>query len=291
MKAKCNIIKDLIPLYIENIASDESCNLIEEHIKECSKCNQELIEMKFDTTSSIETSTAPLEKIRKQLQKKRIKTASVSALITAIMVVLSVAYFTAPEFLSYSSEPIEINEVNDSIVISFDDAVTDYKVNEKSQNIFEITTWNTIFGNLTHRESIAEIVLNPNGEKVNTVYYISNNGTEDKVIYGENPVDNGGRVTLPRVFLNYYATLAAFVILICAIISFVFRKNIKISKRIHHTILFPLSYLVSQFVIRGFSGSTYSATRDLYAISLLTIPLFFVLIFLYNHLYIKHTTM
>ena len=38
MKISCNVIRDLLPLYYENIASNDSRDLVETHCKECSKC-------------------------------------------------------------------------------------------------------------------------------------------------------------------------------------------------------------------------------------------------------------
>ncbi len=42
----CNIIKDLIPLYIDDCCSDESKTIIEEHIKNCDDCKKLFTEMK-----------------------------------------------------------------------------------------------------------------------------------------------------------------------------------------------------------------------------------------------------
>ncbi|MCR5481756.1 MAG: DUF4825 domain-containing protein [Clostridia bacterium] len=44
----CNIIKDLLPLYIEGLTSEESNSLIEEHLKECEACRELYEEMKKD---------------------------------------------------------------------------------------------------------------------------------------------------------------------------------------------------------------------------------------------------
>ena len=38
MKIDCNVIRDLLPLYYEDIASKESRELVEEHCKECTEC-------------------------------------------------------------------------------------------------------------------------------------------------------------------------------------------------------------------------------------------------------------
>ena len=36
MKIECEVIQDIIPLYAEDIVSDESRKLIESHLKDCS---------------------------------------------------------------------------------------------------------------------------------------------------------------------------------------------------------------------------------------------------------------
>jgi len=40
MKINCEIIKDLYPLYVEGIASEASCHLVEEHIGNCEGCGK-----------------------------------------------------------------------------------------------------------------------------------------------------------------------------------------------------------------------------------------------------------
>lgn len=40
MKPNCDIIKDLLPLYCDGVCSDASKSAIQEHIEECSSCNE-----------------------------------------------------------------------------------------------------------------------------------------------------------------------------------------------------------------------------------------------------------
>lgn len=42
MKTSCEIIQDLIPLVKDHVASQASIKLVEEHIRECDDCKQEL---------------------------------------------------------------------------------------------------------------------------------------------------------------------------------------------------------------------------------------------------------
>lgn len=42
MKVHCNIIQDLLPLYYDDICSEESKTLVEEHLEKCVTCRKEL---------------------------------------------------------------------------------------------------------------------------------------------------------------------------------------------------------------------------------------------------------
>jgi len=40
MNMKCEVIRDLLPLYVDGVASEESRALIEEHLKTCEGCRE-----------------------------------------------------------------------------------------------------------------------------------------------------------------------------------------------------------------------------------------------------------
>ena len=46
MKISCEIIKDLLPLYLDGVCSNDSKTLLEEHFAECDNCKAELQAMK-----------------------------------------------------------------------------------------------------------------------------------------------------------------------------------------------------------------------------------------------------
>lgn len=45
---ECNVIKDLLPLYIDECCSQESAELVEEHLKECADCRAAYENMRSD---------------------------------------------------------------------------------------------------------------------------------------------------------------------------------------------------------------------------------------------------
>ena len=46
MKDVCNIVQDLLPLYSDEVCSEDSRNLVEEHVKECEACQDFLKKLK-----------------------------------------------------------------------------------------------------------------------------------------------------------------------------------------------------------------------------------------------------
>ncbi len=48
MKHKCGIIKDLLPLYVDSVCSDESREAVDEHISECAECRALMDELRKD---------------------------------------------------------------------------------------------------------------------------------------------------------------------------------------------------------------------------------------------------
>ncbi|GKX30715.1 hypothetical protein SH1V18_31950 [Vallitalea longa] len=92
MKIDCEIIKDLLPLYIDGICSDKSKELIEEHIKVCDDCNNELqliqkklplnlIELNLNEAEAV-------KKISKEWKKGMAKSLLQGIFITAIFALI-----------------------------------------------------------------------------------------------------------------------------------------------------------------------------------------------------------
>ena len=67
MKYDCEIIQDLLPLYIDDVCSIKSKVVIEEHILECSKCKELLSELGNQAV----TQELSIEKNREERKKEK----------------------------------------------------------------------------------------------------------------------------------------------------------------------------------------------------------------------------
>lgn len=295
-KMNCNIVKDILPLYADNVVSEETKTLVEEHLPNCCDCKKELSLLKsnLETPEVVITEKddiAFLKKIGLDIRKKRIFAAILSATISAIVVILSFAYLTAPEYLPYTElfEVVTAHENNGNVTLSF---TGEYELSQREQGVYDISIYNTILNKLCNTTRKQVITVNPNGEQVSAIYYVSNGGQEDKVIYGMNPIVNDGVLTLPRLFLNYYIAVAILITFVLTVLLLLFRKKQKIKTVIALILFIPISYIVSHVMIAGLNSTSYSATRDFYLILLLVIPIYFILYILYkkknNHRNVGH---
>lgn len=90
MNASCEIIKDLLPLYHDGVCSEESRALVDAHLKECSKCREELKQYDEDNRWSSHLDEAKLLRETAKTWKKNKKEAFFNgALIIAMLACIS----------------------------------------------------------------------------------------------------------------------------------------------------------------------------------------------------------
>ena len=124
MKISCDVIKDLLPLYIDDILSNDSKNLVDEHIEECESCNDELRKLSGDEVYScavnqIENKSIydSLNKIRKRISLKIQLTVLTSVIFTSIVAVFAWDYYDNHRIYVPYKEA-KIKWVKDSMITS-----------------------------------------------------------------------------------------------------------------------------------------------------------------------------
>lgn len=94
MKISCKIIEDLLPLYIDDVCSEESRRIVDEHLSECSKCSEILNQMKKENLpmENIELNlieTEPIRNLSKEWHKK-LKKYVFRGVISTLLIVATV---------------------------------------------------------------------------------------------------------------------------------------------------------------------------------------------------------
>ena len=94
-KNECNIVRDLMPLVLDRVASDESREIVEEHITACGECRKQYEDMKAEMPEETRTEfeedqaqfISAVRKVRKQKRKRRIIALVTAAVICFLAVV------------------------------------------------------------------------------------------------------------------------------------------------------------------------------------------------------------
>lgn len=98
MKFSCSIVDDLLPLYLEDICSEDSKAAVEEHLQDCSACQKKLARMK---NSEIipqvrkQESKFPIADYTGKIKRHRIRVGILVALISILAAcILSLCFLT-----------------------------------------------------------------------------------------------------------------------------------------------------------------------------------------------------
>lgn len=303
MKNECSIVRDLLPLYVEQMVSAETGAFVEEHLAGCEACRKECDGLKQsqeqeegrkamngkDGVSAGEKAAGddvgPLVSIQRKLQKQKVKTILCTGLFLVALFVSAFALLSIPVYFPYEADLFTVKDNEDeSITITFDERVTDYYCEADAYNCpeegitegmrtYQIEAWTSLWSKWFSKGSVQSVTIQKGVDEEISVYYTSNDGHEDVCIYGE-PITSGGVVTLPRLVLGYYFVLAVLCATVLLIVWLFVRRKGK-GKTVVETILFyPISYCIAHVIIAGYRPSTYAAQRDFLFIVFISILIY-----------------
>lgn len=269
----CNIVKDLLPLYKENLLSDESKKFVEDHLKSCSEC-ENLLKDQIEIESK---NTKPLDFVEKRIKKEsRYFTLAVVALLGSIFIFI-ISYLNAPRHFEYEKGLYRVYRGDDIYTVEFSDKVSGIDYTDTEDAIYldgYSTKYDEIFNkdrprkSLTFHKDNLKMVLYQNHEKM------------PNMIIGSGEVR---QTLLPRLFLGFYARLSIIGFLGMALIMFSLEKFRKKSISLPiKTLLIgaPLSLFLGIISIKGFNTATYYPVTDFKYILLLSLGIYLFLIFL-----------
>ena len=280
---ECNIVKDLLPLYAEHMTSEDSNRMIEEHLKTCNECRQELerIQKEENTVINDDQMSKSFMHVSQKFRKNRLETILLTASIACTVFLTLFAWLSAPIWLTYK-EAVKDAQINEnSIVLTLNEKVTDYKVytfDMEGEEIQNIECWTTMLDQMLKTKKEDEVTLDKQ-----KLFYVNNDSKiNDVLIYGEM---DGGRITLRRLTLNYYLLISFAAAAVMSVIWFIFRKK-KSGITLLRLLLIPLSWIIANFLVeRGIGSSTYSFMRDFVLILMTWVSLMVMLNILVNRKY------
>ena len=137
MKISCNIIRDLLPLYAEDLASDDTRALVDEHLCDCTECTNILENMKQKTPVPVETTPDSLNKVKRIIRRKRILSV-MAALLTLITIAFAVLTYLFTPFQLTKEQALDDFYVREdgAVVIDYSPYVTGRSQSGWNENWF-----------------------------------------------------------------------------------------------------------------------------------------------------------
>jgi len=137
MKISCNIIRDLLPLYAEDLASDDTRAMVEEHLCDCTECTDILESMKQKTPVPVETTPESLNKVKRIIRRKRILSV-MAALLTLITIAFAVLTYLFTPFQLTKEQALDDFYVREdgAVVLDYSSYVTGRSLSGMNENWF-----------------------------------------------------------------------------------------------------------------------------------------------------------
>ena len=184
---KCDVIQDLLPLYIDDVASEGSREEIDEHLKSCPVCQEVLQNMQsISDPARINVDKAEIGAFKKMKKKLRVK--SILIAIASVLATLTFIYgvFIHTIAVPFNSEKISLDVGYDTVVnINFEGNYTGIAARAEGDTLF-LGYYGTVFTRLVRPSEplIFSIGSNiavdfgrnsanvPISEQINRVYYL-----------------------------------------------------------------------------------------------------------------------
>ena len=264
MSNQCNLIKDILPLYVEDMVSTDTKEFVNAHLEHCAECRAELERMRGPAkfVPDIDTDIVPLKRIKKDLFIRRLQTIFFTAIIACAVVMIVFGVLTSPKFFPYSDDLLNVvDNHSGEIIVTFDDRVTGYTCTKEfyeETEIYRINAWTTTWDIYFSNRGNQNVVIPFNDDSNIQIFFTQNNGSEDVLIYGERDNLPQAVITLPRQILLPYFLLAALALIVLSGLRLLLKNKKAIIVWIDRAILLPISYMAAQLCTKGINFTTYS---------------------------------
>ncbi|WP_042478445.1 zf-HC2 domain-containing protein [Bacillus ndiopicus] len=118
-EVKCTIIQDLLPLYVDDVVSEDTKEMVGRHLKTCQACQKDYEQMKETLYVPIENNVTLFEKLNKKWNHKKMKLIGGSVVMTILLCLAVFSYvFHYQNPIPYSKDLFEIEEKEDGSLVS-----------------------------------------------------------------------------------------------------------------------------------------------------------------------------
>ncbi len=283
MSLPCSVIRDLLPLYAEDVMEEENKTLVEDHLEACADCKKALEELQEPKPVAAVSDTVPLQLMKHMLRRHTRLWCLLTGCLIAAMAFTLMGRMTAPETAPYVKGLFSIEQGADGLlsVTVTDQAApgvdfsVEYFTNEQGLESMCISAYTSPWLRAA-KLNRAGTVYAARSDAIRHVYYCDHSrGGKLTLLHGPTAGTNhnGGILLLPRLALNRYFFAALALTGLFSLVWLFFRKKAAGPTVLSAALGFG-SYAVAHLLIKGSNGATYFLLQDLAFILLTAAALF-----------------
>lgn len=277
MKNECSIVCDLLPLYAEDMVSEDTAEFVKEHLGNCPTCRAELEKLRKPVQPVAaqhvpDIDAEPLKRLKKALLMEKVQAILCTAAVLLALMLSGLSFLTAPEYFAYSQELVTVTEgANGEATISFSSEITNYKLQRiadpaDKQTVYHLEVWTCAWDRMFSKPGAQDVTVKPENGHELLIYFTQfiNQSSSNRAvcIYGEIEPDSGGWMALPGLSMGYWLAINIVLLVILGVIWLNLRKKEKPRRLVERLILIPIAYMLGHLCVLGFHTLSYSEWRD-----------------------------
>ena len=277
MKNECSIVCDLLPLYAEDMVSEDTAEFVKEHLGNCPTCRAELEKLRKPVQPVAaqhvpDIDAEPLKRLKKALLMEKVQAILCTAAVLLALMLSGLSFLTAPEYFAYSQELVTVTEgANGEATISFSSEITNYKLQRiadpaDKQTVYHLEVWTCAWDRMFSKPGAQDVTVKPENGHELLIYFtqfINQSSSNSAVcIYGEIEPNSGGWMALPGLSMGYWLAINIVLLVILGVIWLNLRKKEKPRRLVERLILIPIAYMLGHLCVLGFHTLSYSEWRD-----------------------------
>lgn len=277
MKNECSIVCDLLPLYAEDMVSEDTAEFVKEHLGNCPTCRAELEKLRKPVQPVAaqhvpDIDAEPLKRLKKALLMEKVQAILCTAAVLLALMLSGLSFLTAPEYFAYSQELVTVTEgANGEATISFSSEITNYKLQRiadpaDKQTVYHLEVWTCAWDRMFSKPGAQDVTVKPENGHELLIYFtqfINQSSSNSAVcIYGEIEPDSGGWMALPGLSMGYWLAINIVLLVILGVIWLNLRKKEKPRRLVERLILIPIAYMLGHLCVLGFHTLSYSEWLD-----------------------------
>lgn len=283
MSMNCGIIRDLLPLYAEDICGEETKLAVEEHLKGCADCRVSLDNIKVsDSTAPV--SALPIKAVSRKIRNNRLRAVALALCTLLFFVTAYYGRIRQPDPVPYSEDFFfSFTKDESGIWMQYDEGLSILSIEGGGMIDGDYTftmffekarTVPTLYDDLpdpsrqakgNYGNIATDYIFFPSPKDTQVLIYYANPDGPAALLYGNSPSDSFGFAVLPRLAQNYYVIAMGVLFLLLALLSLIFRllKKPRAGRILMYISSFPLGYMISHFAVKGTSHISWDIQLDL----------------------------